>query len=157
MPKMKPEELYSNLNQLRGSYCVYPFKLAANMPPIKLKGTKWGDMTITYTDGVAYLIKHAECYWLITDIAMMLPQIAKKHPDWLQMHFWVLEKSEGSNTTLKCVYDTNKAAMKKPGVVKKYDFTDFPFPPFGKFTLYCGVTFSEDEGNIQNILLPSEY
>jgi hypothetical protein len=85
-----------------------------------------------------------------------LPQVQKKKPEWLQLHFWVLEKSKGNKATLKCVHDTDKQSMGKLVVKKEYDFTDFPFPSNGKFVLYCGATFAIF-GNIQNILLPSEY
>lgn len=81
-------------------------------------------MPLLATDGVAYLMKEAESYWLFDAIASYQPKL-KKEP----FQVWILEKDKtGSGAVLKGYrdYSEEKPKKYKPLVTQKIQYTDFP-------------------------------
>ena len=81
-------------------------------------------MPLLATDGVAYLMKEAESYWLFDAIASYQPKL-KKEP----FQVWILEKDKtGSGAVLKGYrdYSEEKPKKYKPLVTQKIPYTDFP-------------------------------
>jgi hypothetical protein len=92
------------------------------------------------TDGVAWLAKNAECYWLMDEIgiAQTLPQI-RRNQDLQDMQFWTLTVKD-SVGTLTCDDGNGHIALQK-----RISFTDFPLPEIKIWV----------EGKV--MLLPSEH
>jgi hypothetical protein len=90
---------------------------------------------LRYTEGVAYLAKNAECYWLIDAIAShqfeakVLRNLRLK-----EFQLWMLNVGDshefikpaaGNAAVLTCWEDTPKPES-KPAIIQQTPFTDFP-------------------------------
>jgi hypothetical protein len=127
---MSPEELELNLRQFSGSEKFY---------------THWLSSQFTYTEGVKYLAKNANCYWLLDAIASHW--ITNKNVRRDPMTFWYLTKdAEGAGSLFEEKHDSNGPTW----VIQKIEFTDFPLP---KILLYLG----EAENGTVRLMLPGEY
>lgn len=155
---MTASELHANLSHFSGGDDCILYRVASNLPPVVLKGTRYGDLKLTFSSGVAYLCEHGKARWLLDAIASHMPTVAKK-PDYQPFHIWVLRKV-GEGAELLCVLDTDASSMKKPLLKQDIDTTDFPFDGDDDFKLYAGATTVEIDGdpaNVMNVYLPSEY
>lgn len=94
---------------------------------------------ILYTDGVQYLAKEANAYWLIDAIASW--QLSPKIKRVQRIQFWKLRVNLHNNTAvLTCERDSDDVA-----ITQEIPYTDFPLESV-KLYLADGV-----------LLLPSEY
>lgn len=121
--KISPTELESNLIQFTGT--IKYFRL---MP------------TFVVTDGVKYLMDHADCYWLGQLYGLHLVTV-----DFNDNPFTTLKlkrKGRGAKVTVE---DGNGALLEW----QTLDFTDFPLD---EFTLYACWS-----GEFWVCMLPSEY
>lgn len=119
---MSPEEkLRRELDQFTGTSQYYRL----TMTPLKS------------TDGVKFLADNAECYWLISDIAIAYLHLQKKGKD---TPFWTFTVNKDGTGVLVGEYDSGVVNYKK-----KYEFTDFPLQSI-KLWIFDNV-----------MLLPSEY
>ena len=97
------------------------------------------------TDGVAYLAKAAQCFWLTDEITLAQRNPKIRNNENLQgIQFWDL-KVTGSSAVLTCSEDEGK-----PVYVKKIPYTDFPLP---EIRIWVAPV---DETN-KVMMLPSEY
>lgn len=76
-----------------------------------------------HTDGVDYLAREAECYWLIDAIASYQGAILDADADGFQV--WTLEDDGDGGAHLKCWSDTPYSS--KLLVSQHIELTDFPF------------------------------
>jgi len=90
---------------------------------------------LQYTEGIQYLAKNAECYWLIDAIASYQHQLIKKE-SLQEFQLWLLvvgndhefiKPASHQDAVLTCWEDTPKAGD-KPVVRQNIPFTDFPLP-----------------------------
>lgn len=94
------------------------------------------------TDGVAYLAKNAECFWLIDEIALANRFNAKVRAE--EMQFWTLKVNNGS-AVLTCDHDAGQTIYRKI-----IEATDFPLP---EIRIWVGP----GDETTKIALLPSEY
>ena len=110
---------------------------------------------LIYSEGVAYLQEHGKCYWLVDTIGSYFVANDKfqehlsANPGFASLHFWKLKK-EGDGAVLIAELDLGC----DPVVRQDFEFTAFPFPESGEFTLYCGQDFANEPWKP---FLPSEY
>jgi hypothetical protein len=93
---------------------------------------------ITFTDGVKYLAEHAQCWWLIDDIAIMQLRPEVRAVDF---QFWKLKVEPDGTALLTMVKDEGY----EPTYTQKISITDFPMPE-------VEIWFRDNV-----IFLPSEY
>ena len=75
------------------------------------------------TDGVAWLCKNAECFWLMDAIASYQGK-CMKDPMLQDMQFWTLTQNTEDNTAvLICERDTGDVAIKQ-----ELEYSSFPLP-----------------------------
>ena len=108
---------------------------------------------LVYTDGVRHLVKNADCYWLLDEIAGAQHEAKIKNDESLQgMQFWTLKKVGPSSATLICERDTDDVAW-----TKQIEFTDFPFATVGDaFRIWVAPTFVDGVTKMV-AYLPSEH
>lgn len=102
------------------------------------------------TDGVAYLAKNAECFWLIDEIAIAnhtVPAI-RKNQSLQEMQFWQLTVN-GNKGVLVCCEDEGK-----PVYEKEIEYTDFPLP---EIRIWVAAGGDPDGKTFKVMMLPSEY
>jgi hypothetical protein len=98
------------------------------------------------TDGVAWLCKNADCYWLFDEIALAQRLPAIRNNEMLQdIQFWQLTVNDGS-AVLVCCEDEGK-----PVYEKEIPMTDFPLP---EQKIWVGPG---PEGTYKVALLPAEH
>lgn len=90
---------------------------------------------LCYTDGIQYLAKNAECYWLVDAIASYQHQLVKKET-LKEFQVWLLsvgndhefiKPANNNQAILTCWEDTPKAGD-EPVIRQDIPFTDFPLP-----------------------------
>ncbi|MEG4503802.1 hypothetical protein QUA81_13135 [Microcoleus sp. F6_B4] len=88
-----------------------------------------------HTDGVQYLVKNAECYWLIDAIASYQHQLVKNQ-NLKEFQVWLLivgnnheflKPTVNNDAVLTCWEDTPEAGT-EPVIRQDISFTDFPLP-----------------------------
>ena len=122
------EELVELLTGFRGSQTFYTHQLL--------------QMRIKLTEGVMFLVREAECTWLIDAIASYQPEIKKSGNEMLQgFQIWELTREQECKFLLICKEDSETP----PSYSQEIEFSDFPLD---KIKLWlCNTT----------LLLPSEY
>lgn len=127
----KRQKLLATLPQFTGTtqYYKYPFF----------------SITVFLTEGAYYLVKEAECHWLIDAILshQINPEISN-HPELQSLQFWKLNVRDDDSASLWCEWDKDQIVE-----TQEIAYTDFPLDTF---TLYCSPT---TQGCV--IYLPSEY
>jgi len=99
------------------------------------------------TDGVAYLAKNADCFWLIDAIAIANKTIpAVKALEDIQ--FWRLVVN-GNKGVLVCSEDEGR-----PVYEQEIEYTDFPLP---EIKIWVAAGGDPDGKTFRVMLLPSEY
>lgn len=98
--------------------------------------------TIELTEGVMFLVREAECTWLIDAIASYQPDIKKSGNEMLkEFQIWELTRQQECEFLLSCKEDSETP----PAYSQEIEFSDFPLD---KIKLWlCNTT----------LLLPSEY
>ena len=103
------------------------------------------------TDGVKYLAAHAQCWWLITDLACYLSTIMKsRKPNYAKLkdkQFWKLTTAADGSALLTCGDGDGHDAI----ITQKY--TGTCFPPNVAVQIWL---FNNGKGGF-TALLPSEY
>ena len=106
---------------------------------------------VCVTDGVKYFAAHAQCWWLITDLAAHLPSILKSNKPAYKLlkdkQFWNLKTAADGSALLTCTDGNNKKAI----ITQKY--TSTCFPPNTEVQIWL---FRNGETSFV-VLLPSEY
>ncbi|MCC3411594.1 MULTISPECIES: DUF6876 family protein [unclassified Microcoleus] len=119
------DELLASLPQFGGSETLQPYQLL-----------------ISLTEGVAFLAKEAECFWLIDAIASYQPEIKKSGNQMLKdFQIWELTRQQECKFLLVCKEDSETP----PAFQQEIEFSDFPLDEI-KLWLSGGI-----------LLLPSEY
>ena len=77
-------------------------------------------MKLALTDGVEWLAKNADAYWLIDAIASHQME-ARKDPRLQEIQFWTLKVNADKSATLICERDSDDVAIKQ-----EIPYTDFP-------------------------------
>lgn len=114
--------LETNLSQFTGSTIFYKYQLFPKY---------------CYTEGVQYLAKHGECYWLLDFIfSHQYDDIIQSQP----FQVWIITVQEDKSATIR-LEDGNKNTIK----TFELSFTDFPLQ---SFTLWL---------TNNTLLLPNEY
>jgi hypothetical protein len=151
---------YSDLASFHGTELVYQHPLSS----------------LCYTDGVRYLAREANCYWLIDVIASYQDELQKEEA--LQgFQLWFLSLKEGlrpeegierspirpdpegnDDAVLSCWYDSPKnwENWQKSSLLKITQliwFTDFPLTEIKLFV--CNTSIGDDIKPL--LMLPSEY
>ena len=132
------EILHADLQRFNGSDTWYQHQLVG-----------W----VVYSEGVQYLAEAAGAYWLIDAIASHIGHNKKIRaayrtvPGFASLHFWKLRKVK-DGAVLEAVLDLGQ----KPVARQRIEYTDFPFPASGEFTIYAGM----DAGILVKLYLPSE-
>ncbi len=98
-----PQEIASELNQFYGSTTLYKHWLGLN-----------------YTDGIQYLAKEANCYWLLDAIASHQTKQFLSNPQLREFQIWHLQVQENSGVLI-CEWDTNQEVLRQ-----EIEYTDFP-------------------------------
>jgi len=129
--------LASDLRQFTGSDTVYRHALVPNF---------------VYTEGVKYLAKEAEAYWLLDAIASHYfdkKSLRKIEADEAAnaLAIWTLTR-DGEGAVLQCKADTYCPIL----VEQRIAYTDFPFTELSPCKFYCGWY-----GEKRLLMLPSEY
>ena len=138
--KMEAATLHANLRQFTGCEQWYRHSVARN---------------VIYSEGMQYLAENGGAYWLIDAIASHIAANPKHkaarnlNSRFNDLHFWKLRKRDGG-AVLEAVEDSGC----KPVVTQEIEFTDFPFPADGEFTVYAGT---DGPGSPVKLYLPSEY
>jgi hypothetical protein len=117
---------------------------------------------VVYTDGVAYLAEHGECYWLIDAIASHLrrpPVIAKKYGERFgAFHLWTLRKFPDGGGPNAAILETKEDTDEPILIRQVIPYTDFPFEDGDKpFKLYAAASEMEEGKTVYVLMLPSEY
>lgn len=103
------------------------------------------------TEGIKYFAAHAQCWWLITDLACYLPTIlrsSKPNYDKLKnKQFWKLKTAADGSALLTCGDGDGNNAI----ITQKY--TSTCFPPNVEVQVWL---FRNSEKDFM-VLLPSEY
>jgi hypothetical protein len=104
---------------------------------------------IVGTDGVAYLAKNAECFWLIDEIAsaQIHPKI-RRNERLQEMQFWQLNVNDRKGV-LVCCEDEGK-----PVYEKEISYTDFPL---ASQKIWVAAGGDPDGKLFKVMMLPSEY
>ena len=91
-----------------------------------------------YTDGISFLAKKAECFWLLDAVGsyQKMPKVKK-----IDFQLWILKVNENKSAVLEMKEDTDKPAL----VRQKISYTTFPMQ---EIELYF-------QNNV--LFLPSEY
>ena len=92
------------------------------------------------TDGVKYLMDHADCYWLAQLYGLHLVDVSFNDEPFTVLKF--KRVGEGAKITIE---DGNGRALEWQGL----DYTDFPFEEFTLFACWAGEYWVG--------MLPSEY
>ncbi|WP_293351632.1 MULTISPECIES: DUF6876 family protein [unclassified Microcoleus] len=122
------EELLELLPGFGGSETLYTHRLIQT--------------TLGLTEGVMFLVREAECTWLIDAIASYQPEIKKSGNEMLQgFQIWELRRQQECKFLLSCKEDSETP----PAYSQEIEFSDFPLDEI-KLWL-CNTT----------LLLPSEY
>jgi hypothetical protein len=117
---------------------------------------------VVLTDGVAYLMEHGNCYWLVDAIASHLRRpsvVAKTHGErFATFHLWTLRKfpdGGGPNAAiLEAKEDTDEPIL----IRQVIPYTDFQFEDGDKtFKLFAAATELEEGKTVYVLMLPSEY
>ncbi|MEG4350250.1 hypothetical protein QUA74_10960 [Microcoleus sp. LAD1_D3] len=90
---------------------------------------------IQYTDGVKYLAKNAECYWLIDAIASHQLRARRKH-SLTEFQVWFLHvgnthefiKPRSPNAAVLTCWEDSPTPETQPVIIQQIPFTDFPLP-----------------------------
>ncbi|MBE9212822.1 MAG: hypothetical protein HC836_37515 [Richelia sp. RM2_1_2] len=94
---------------------------------------------LRYTDGIQYLAKEANCYWLLDAIASHQTKNLLSNPRLREFQIWHLRVKENSGILI-CEWDTNQEVLRQ-----EIEYTDFPL---SHIKLYL----------VEKVLmLPSEY
>lgn len=111
-----------------------------------------------YTDGVKYLASKYEMYWLITDIAALLPKITKTHPD----YFYCLTLKQPALGQVELIFTNGN--NETPIFSQKYDCTNLQFTgcdkngnPIQEMKLFLQQGQNEQGQEHYCLMLPSEY
>ena len=136
---MTPEqfaELQQNLSGFNGSGEFFPLGIPRN---------------VFVTEGVKYFAAHAQCWWLITDLACYLPTILKSSKPAYELlkdkQFWKLKTAADGSALLTCGDGNGPTAI----ITQKYTATCFP--PNVEVQIWL---FRNDGTNFVG-MLPSEY
>lgn len=122
------KELLGLLPQFCGSETLQPYRLL--------------NIKFSLTEGVAFLAKEAECFWLIDAIASYQPEIKKSGSQRLEeFQIWELTRQQECKFLLVCKEDSETP----PAFQQEIEFSDFPLDEI-KLWLSDGI-----------LLLPSEY
>ncbi|QDS92483.1 hypothetical protein FF011L_12260 [Roseimaritima multifibrata] len=105
---------------------------------------------VIYTLGVQHVAERGEAYWLIDAIASWIGsksfrQAALKDSRIEEMHFWTLQRTEGTAATLFAKADSPDA----PFITQEIEFTDFPLPKIDIWAAFDGEHWT--------LYLPSEH
>lgn len=111
-----------------------------------------------YTDGIKYLATEYEMYWLITDIAALLPKIIKTHHD----YFYCITLKQLQPGQIELIFtDGNN---NNPIFSQKYDFTNLQFTgcdkkgnPIQEIKLFLQQGQNEQGQKYYCLMLPNEY
>ena len=139
--KMDANTLHSNLYQFTGSMEWLSLPLFRR---------------VIVSEGARYLAENAGAWWLLEAIASHLTanhkwkKACRTNERLASLSFWTITKTENDS----CVLEAREDSDCKPVVTQKIEYTDFPFPPDGKFKLYVG---NDGPGTYDKIFLPSEY
>ncbi|MDO8954440.1 MAG: hypothetical protein Q7V63_06300 [Gammaproteobacteria bacterium] len=74
---------------------------------------------MVYTDGIKYMAEEAGAYWLIDEIAIRLPSVIKKYPEYFYAVKFIAKNNDKAIIEFT---DGNNTALKKVHI----QFTDFP-------------------------------
>ena len=103
------------------------------------------------TEGIKYFASHAQCWWLITDLACYLPTILKSNKPAYELlkdkQFWTLKTNADGSALLSCGDGNGPTKI----ITQKYDSTCFP--PNVEVQIWL---FRNSEKDFM-VLLPSEY
>ena len=110
----------------------------------------WSNKNVIYTEGVEYLAKHGEAFWLIDCITSYFGTGSMRNAmeqddrlNWLQ--FWRLEIHDDHSATVTARADTGV----EPFVTQHIEFTDFPLD---SIDIWAGF-----DGTRWTLYLPSEH
>jgi len=113
---------------------------------------------LVYTDGIQYLAKHYEMYWLITDIAIFLPKVLKLYPD--SFYCIILKQTAAGQAELIFTNGNSEKSI----FSYKYDYANFEFigchrnsTPIQEMRLFLQQTQDKREKVCYCLMLPSEY
>lgn len=106
---------------------------------------------IVGTDGIAYLAKNAECFWLVDEIAIANRTRAAivNNPQLQEIQFWTLTVKDRS-AVLACRTDKSHP----PVYQKTIEYTDFPLP---EINIWVAAAGDPDGKTFKVMMLPSEY
>ena len=105
----------------------------------------WLNKKLVYTDGIQYLAKKANCYWLIDEISLsILPVLLKKHPD----SFYSIQFVVHADQTANIVVEDGNGNIYLEHMI---NWTDFPRTEKLLQFYLC------DSGDYYCLMLPSEY
>ena len=96
---------------------------------------------IQYTDGVKFLAKNGNAYWLIDAIASHQTKKLLQIPELHKFQLWQLTVNSDKSAILTCKPDNNSPEV----VSQKIEFSDFPLP-------YVSMYLVD-----KVLMLPSEY
>ncbi|MCU0543265.1 MAG: hypothetical protein MUE44_14010 [Oscillatoriaceae cyanobacterium Prado104] len=122
------EELLELLPRFCGSETFYAYRLL--------------NIAFRLTEGVKFLAKEAECFWLVDAIASYQPEIKQSGNQMLaEFQIWELTRKLECEFLLVCKEDSNT----EPACSQEIEFSDFPLDEI-KLWLCDGT-----------LMLPSEY
>lgn len=135
MTQQKPTLCETDLRQFTGDLVRYRHPL---------------NPEVIFTPGVRYVADKGEAYWLIDAIASWIGspvfrKAASADRRIAAMHFWRLEKGEGTSATLTAKADSPEAAF----IEQEIPFTDFPLQAIDIWAAYDGEHWT--------LYLPSEH
>lgn len=146
--QMTGEELLQNLRHFDGSDSVYYYKPFGRKMSIPDK--QYGRLFLTYSEGMAYLFKNGQCYWLLDQIFASFAKVAKSE-QCRSFAVWKLIQ-EGSGANLVVASDSGV----QPVLSINIEYTDFKAFENGVFKFYSSITQC-GEDIIFNVYLPQEY
>lgn len=100
---------------------------------------------LALTDGVVFLAKNADAYWLIDAIASHQKE-ALKDPRLQEIQFWTLKVKADKSATLICERDSDDVA-----ITQEIPYTDFPL---NEIKIWIEPGYAGE--NIWVAMLPSE-
>ncbi len=132
---LEKSEILETLPNFYGTEKYYTHRLAANLKTI----------SFYYTDGIDYLTKSAECFWLLDLIAShQKSPYLKVNP----FQVWTLTKTDNT-AVIKCT-DGNSHEL-------AYQFLEYTSFPLQEITLYLSEGSLDGINTIMILLLPGEY
>lgn len=116
-----------------------------------LERTRHGlNRQVIYTPGIHHVAERGQAYWLIDAIASWIGsepfnQAATEDPRITQMHFWTLERGEGTTARLIAKADSPE----EPFITQEIEYTDFPLQQINIWAAF--------DGEYWTLYLPSEH